>query len=122
MFGGIGSTFIVSTDGGVSWVSDNFGHGLGQQGRVTSIAIDPFNHDTIFVGGEFGSLYKSVDSGRNFQQLSFNTGRGAYSIAVHPSKGDEYLVGINSFEAGILKTTNAVDFQIIQRWPYLWWG
>lgn len=110
VYGGIGSTFIVSTDGGTSWVSEGFGNGLGQ-GKITSIAVDPFNHDIVFVGGEFGSLYKSDDSGRTFQQLFFNTGRGAYSIAAHPAKDGEYLVGVNSFEAGIMKTTNAADFQ-----------
>ncbi len=110
LYGGIGSTLVVSTDGGASWVSDGFGNGLGQ-GRLTSIEVDPFNHDVVFVGGEFGSIYKSVDSGRTFQQLAFNSGRGTYSITANPAKRDEFLAGINSFDAAIIKTTNAADFQ-----------
>ncbi|MBN1994406.1 MAG: protein kinase [Anaerolineae bacterium] len=112
LYGGIGSTLIVSTDGGASWASDGYGNGLGQ-GRITSIAVDPFNHDVVFVGGEFGSIYKSIDSGRAFIQLAFNTGKGAYSIAVNPKTKDEYLVGINSYDAAIMKTTNAGDFQSV---------
>jgi hypothetical protein len=109
VYGGIGDTLVVSTDGGTSWISDGFGNGLGQ-GRLTSIVVDPFNHDVVFVAGEFGSIYKSVNTGRDFQQLAFNTGRGAYSMAANPEKRDEYLVGINSSEAAIIKTTNGADF------------
>ncbi len=110
IYGGIGTTFVVSTDGGASWSSDGFGNGLGQ-GKLTSIVVNPFDPNMVFVGGEFGSLYKSVNSGRDFDQLFFNTGRGAYGMAAHPEKEGEFLVGINSYEAAIMKTTNAADFQ-----------
>jgi len=109
LYAGIGEGFVVSTDGGESWTSDGWGNGLGQ-GRLTAIVVDPFKNNIVFVGGEFGSIYKSVDSGRNFQQLAFNTGRGAYGIAANPKVEGEYLVGINSFDAAIMKTTNGADF------------
>jgi len=110
LYAGIGSALVVSTDGGENWTSEGFGNGLGQ-GRLTVIVVNPFNHDVVFVGGQFGSVYKSVDSGRNFQQLAFNTGRGTYGMAAHPTQEDVYLVGINSFDAAIMKTTNGADFQ-----------
>ncbi len=109
LYAGIGSTLVVSTDGGETWLSDGFGNGLGR-GRLTSITVDPFNHDIVFIGGEFGSIYKSVDSGRNFKQLAGNTGKGTYSLIAHPTQKDVYLAGINSYEAGIIRTENAADF------------
>jgi photosystem II stability/assembly factor-like uncharacterized protein len=109
LYGGIGATLVVSTDGGTTWISDGYGTGLGE-GKLTSIVIDPFNNNTVFVGGEFGSLYRSVDSGRNFLQLAFNTGRGVYGMAAHPTQKDVYLVGLNSYDAGIMKTENGADF------------
>jgi len=110
IYGGIGSTLVVSSDGGTSWTSDGVGNGLGE-GRLTTIMIDPFNSNTVFVGGEFGSLYKSLDSARTFEQLFFNTGEGTYGMAAHPDDNGVYLVGINSYEAGIMKTENGADFQ-----------
>lgn len=110
VYAGIGSTLVVSTDGGENWASDEYGHGLGG-GRITSIVVDPFNHDIIYVGGEFGSIYKSVDSGRNFLQLAFGTGRGTFGLVAHPTQKGVYLAGINSYDAGIIKTENGADFQ-----------
>lgn len=109
LYAGIGETLVISTDGGESWTSEGYGNGLAK-GRLTSIVIDPLNHNTIFVGGQFGSLYKSVDSGRNFIQLAFNTGEGTFGMAAHPTQKGVFLVGINSFDAGIMKTENGGDF------------
>jgi photosystem II stability/assembly factor-like uncharacterized protein len=112
LYAGIGSALVVSTDGGETWLSDGFGSGLGR-GRLTSIVVDPFNNDIVYVGGEFGSIYKSVDSGRNFFQLSYGAGRGTYGLTAHPTQKDVYLAGINSFDAGIIKTENGGDFQSV---------
>lgn len=109
IYAGIGATLVVSTDGGENWTSDGFGNGL-QGGRLTSIAIDPFNHDTIYVAGEFGSIYQSFDSARTFKQLAYNVGNGVYSLVAHPGQKGVYLAGINSYEAGIIKTENGADF------------
>jgi photosystem II stability/assembly factor-like uncharacterized protein len=76
-----------------------------------AIVVDPHNHDTVYVGGEFGSIYRSVDSGRTFLQLDFTTGRGTYGLAAHPTDEGVYLAGINSYDAGIIKTENGADFR-----------
>ncbi|MBN1995114.1 MAG: protein kinase [Anaerolineae bacterium] len=109
LYGGIGATLVVSTDGGQTWVSDGYGRGL-VGGRLTHIVIDLFNHDTVYVGGFFGSIYKSVDSGRNFIPLAYGVGEGVFGMAAHPTQKDVYLVGINSYDAGIIKTENGGDF------------
>ncbi|MEM7347711.1 MAG: protein kinase, partial [Chloroflexota bacterium] len=75
LYVGIGESFAISTDGGTSWTADGFGNGL-SPGEITSIVVDPFQNNIVLIGGKFGSLYRSVDSGRNFIQLAFNTGEG----------------------------------------------
>ncbi len=112
IYGGIGTALVVSTNGGQNWTAA--GKGL-NQGALLSIAIDPFNHDVIFAGGKFGSIYKSTDSGRNFTQLAFSVGEGTYTIVPHPTQKDVYLAGINSTNAAIIKTTNGGDFQSVSR-------
>lgn len=112
LYAGIGSTLVVSFDGGQNWTSQGYGEGL-TGGRLTSIAVDPFKPDIILVGGMFGSIYKSVDSARTFQQLAYNTGEGTYDITAHPTEPDIYLAGINSYQAGIIRTENGADFQSV---------
>ena len=109
VYAGIGETLVVSTDGGESWVSEGYGNNL-KGGKFTNIVVDLFNHDIVYAAGEFGSIYKSFDSGRNFMQLPYGTGRGAYSLVPHPTQRDVYLAGINSYDAGIIKTENGADF------------
>ncbi|MBN1993263.1 MAG: AAA-like domain-containing protein [Anaerolineae bacterium] len=114
IYGGIGETLIVSTDGGKNWSThaDGYGNGLGVS-RFYQIVVDPFNNDIIYVGGAAGEIYKSADAGRNFIRLGFNVGEGAFSLAAHPNQKDVYLAGINSYEAGIIKTENGVDFRSV---------
>lgn len=109
LYGGVGERLVVSTDAGENWISQGYGEGLGV-GRFFDIVIDPFNSDIIYVGGLAGSIYKSVDAGRTFVQLPYNTGQGAFSLAAHPTQKNVYLAGVNSSEAGIIKTLNGVDF------------
>jgi hypothetical protein len=65
----------------------------------------------VYVAGFFGSIYKSVDSGRNFIALAYGVGDGVFGMAAHPTQRDVYLVGINSYQAGIIKTENGADFR-----------
>jgi serine/threonine protein kinase/photosystem II stability/assembly factor-like uncharacterized protein len=109
LYAGIGSSLVVSTDGGQNWTSEGIGKGL-MGGKLTQIVVDPFNHDVVYVGGFFGSIYKSVDSGRNFIALAYGVGEGVFGMAAHPTQKDVYLVGINAYEAGIIKTENGGDF------------
>jgi hypothetical protein len=109
LYAGIGSSLVISTDGGENWTSLGYGNGL-VGGRLHYIVIDPFNKDVIYVGGQFGSIYKSEDSGRNFFALAYGVGEGVFGMAAHPTEKDVYLVGINSYDAGIIKTENGGDF------------
>jgi photosystem II stability/assembly factor-like uncharacterized protein len=110
LYAGIGSSLVVSTDGGENWTSLGYANGLEGAGRMTQIVVNPFNHDEIFVGGYFGSIYKSSDTARNFVPLAYGVGEGVFGMAAHPTQKDIYLAGINAFEAGIIKTENGGDF------------
>lgn len=112
LYAGVGETLVVSVDHGENWSSAEYGQGLGVS-RLTEIVVDPFQPDTVTVAGLAGSLYKSTDGGRNFVQLPVNVGRGAFGLAAHPSRSGVYLVGINSWDAGILKTDNGLEFRSV---------
>lgn len=77
--------------------------------------IDPFNHDVIYVGGAGGSMFKSVNGGRDFSPLPPNMGSGTFSLVAHPTQRDVYLAGNNSYDAGILKTENGSDFRSVSQ-------
>jgi photosystem II stability/assembly factor-like uncharacterized protein len=108
LYAGIGEKLVVSADSGESWTSQGYGENLGI-GRLYAIAIDPFNTGTLYVGGLAAALYKSTDSGKSFTPI-VNSGKGVFSIALHPGQKDVLLAGINSGDAGILKSTNGVEF------------
>ena len=112
LYAGVGENLVVSRDGGQTWTSRGVGQGLGV-GRLNSIVVDPFNHNTIYVAGLAGSIYKSVDAGSTFMQLPDNVGQGAYSLIAHPAQRDVLLAGVNSAGAAILKTKNGLDFSSI---------
>jgi photosystem II stability/assembly factor-like uncharacterized protein len=116
VYGGIGETLIVSTNGAESWSTpaEGYGNGLGVK-RFYQIVVDPFNPDLIYVGGAAGEIYKSLDGGRNFTRLSFNVGEGAFSLVAHPHLKDVYLAGVNSYDAAIIKTENGADFRSVSR-------
>jgi photosystem II stability/assembly factor-like uncharacterized protein len=84
-------------------------------GRVTAIAIDPNNPETIYVGGAQGGVWKSTDNGTTWSPLMDELADGSLavgSIAIAPN-GDIYVgtgEGNNSgdsyYGAGILKSTD----------------
>jgi pSer/pThr/pTyr-binding forkhead associated (FHA) protein/photosystem II stability/assembly factor-like uncharacterized protein len=112
LYGGVGENLVVSTDGGESWRSQEYGAGLGVA-RLFDIEVDPFAPDTLYVAGLAGSIYKSQDGGRTFVSMPVNTGEATYSLAAHPTQPDVYLAGINSAQAGIIRTTNGWDFESV---------
>ncbi len=112
LYGGVGENLVVSTDGGESWRSQEYGVGLGVA-RLFDIVVDPFAPDTIYVAGLAGSIYKSQDGGRTFVAMPYNTGEGAYGLAAHPTQPDFYLAGVNSAQAGIIRTQNGWDFESV---------
>lgn len=110
LYASIGETLVVSTDGGESWTSLGYGEGLGLE-RIYSIVVDPFEVNTIYVGGLAAAIYKSQDSGKSFVQLGYNVGKGIFGMAAHPKRKDVYVAGINSGAAGIIKTEDGSEFR-----------
>jgi photosystem II stability/assembly factor-like uncharacterized protein len=70
------SGLFVSADAGASW---------GESGHVpgTSIAIDPTDRRTRFVGNPYKPVYKSTDGGSTWHPLTFSL--ASANVLVHPS-------------------------------------
>jgi photosystem II stability/assembly factor-like uncharacterized protein len=84
-------------------------------GRVTSLAIDPTNSKTMYMGGAEGGIWKSTNAGATWtpisdQQVTLAIG----SITIDPNNhntlyigtGEENFSGDSYYGAGILKSTN----------------
>lgn len=80
----------------VSGLISASGNGMGRQ-NGERIAIDPVNHDILYVGGRTGGLIKSTDGGKTWEQVkalsdltSVNTSNsnGICTIAVDPDSSD----------------------------------
>jgi uncharacterized protein (TIGR03437 family) len=85
-------------------------------GRVNTIAIDPQNSNTVYVGAAEGGVWKSTDGGSTWTALTdaqASLANGA--IALDPSNSDIIYVGTGEenfaidsyYGAGILKSTDA---------------
>ncbi len=114
----------VSTASTLNWV--NIGPApmkrstIGQQqvdvsGRVTALAVDPRNSNTVFLGAAQGGLWKTTNGGNSWtpltdDQASLSVG----SIAIDPQHPHTIYVGTgeptpggdNYYGAGILKSTD----------------
>lgn len=112
LYAGLGEVLIISTDGGDSWSSAGYGIGLGLT-KIYHIVVDPFASNVVYVGGRGGSIFKSIDSGRNFVRLAYGTGEGTFGLAIHPTQPGILLAGINTQEDGIIKTKNGADFRTV---------
>jgi photosystem II stability/assembly factor-like uncharacterized protein len=84
-------------------------------GRVTALAVDPGNVNTVYLGGAHGGVWKTTDGGANWAPLTDNQATTAVgSIALDPSNsstiyvgtGEENFSGDSYYGAGILKSTN----------------
>lgn len=66
-FVGQGHGVYKSTDGGDTWAPINRGM---IDYRITAIAVDPTNPQTIYAGSDAGELFKSVDAGQTWDDLT----------------------------------------------------
>jgi hypothetical protein len=80
-----------STDQGATWVKINTGAGgdLLDQGRLWTLAIDPFNHNTLWTTSGYGAggPLRSIDGGVSWSLLSVGApiqNNDVYSIALDP--------------------------------------
>ena len=84
-------------------------------GRITSVAVDPTNANTIYIAGAQGGVWKTTDGGANWtpitdDQVTLSTG----SIALDPDNAQNVWVGTgegefgadNYYGAGILKSAD----------------
>ena len=87
----------------------------GYAGRVTSIAIDPKDQNTIYIGGAEGGVWKSTDGGATWKPLTdFEPALAIGSLAIDPSDSSVVYAGTGEQNfnadayagAGILKTTD----------------
>ncbi|HUK52472.1 MAG TPA: hypothetical protein VL099_04180, partial [Candidatus Binatia bacterium] len=92
-------------------------------GRINTIAVDPANPSTLYVGGAVGGVWKSIDNGQTWAPLTdFQPSLAMGSIAIDPSAascgsgscqiiyagtGELNFGGDNYYGAGILKSIDA---------------
>jgi photosystem II stability/assembly factor-like uncharacterized protein len=79
-------------------------NGTGQMngnGRLTCIAFHPSDANIIFAGAPAGGVWKSIDNGATWQELSFGLVRlGISSIVIHPTNPDIMYVATGDRDAG----------------------
>ncbi len=71
------------------------------QGRVNTIAVDPNNSNTYYIGTPGGGVWKSIDAGINWTPLSdFLTEIGVSAIAIDPTNSDIIYIGTGDDDGG----------------------
>lgn len=84
-------------------------------GRVTAIAINPSNLNTIYLGGAQGGVWQSTNAGKNWKSVTDGQPSLAIgSVVLDPSNpstvyagtGEENFSGDSYYGAGILKSTD----------------
>ena len=92
-----------STDGGGSWSAIN--NGLANL-RLSEIAIDPTNNQTIYVGTQTGAVFKSTNGGASWSASSSGMSPTAWitsPFVFDPTNSQIIYVGVYG---GLYKTTN----------------
>jgi hypothetical protein len=93
-------------------VLPNMGLGVG---RATAVAVDPTNSQTLFIGYALGGVWKSVDGGNTWNQVTPNTPSLAIgAILIDPSNPNTIYVGTGEgnlsgdayYGQGVLKSTD----------------
>lgn len=88
----------------------------GYAGRVTTLAIDPHDNNTVYLGSAEGGVWKSTDAGAHWQPLTdFEPALAIGSLAIDPSNSKVIYAGTGeanfNFDGydgmGVLKSTDA---------------
>ncbi len=86
-----------STDGGDSWTTSRL---TSTSGCAYAVAIDPVDDNIIYVGGEYntaqgyqGILFKSLDGGSNWSDISGSISDIIYAVAVDPVLRNQIYTG-----------------------------
>ncbi|SMG30538.1 Uncharacterized protein SAMN05661096_01985 [Marivirga sericea] len=115
--GATGGGVWRTKDGGSTWESISDGHFGGSIGAVAVAESDP---NVIYVGGgektlrgnmSYGyGMYKSVDAGKNWEQIGLDNSRHISRIRIHPQNPDILYVAVmgdifkDSEERGVYKS------------------
>lgn len=90
-----------STDGGKTWIVSDLTPGA-NSGRTNALAINPNNPSEIFAAGYYTTgqkcrtgLFRSVNGGASWQQISMNQMEGAETMALDPNNSSHMLLGGN---------------------------
>ncbi|MDY0083814.1 MAG: hypothetical protein RBR74_11590, partial [Ignavibacteriaceae bacterium] len=114
---------LKSTDGGSTWADISNGIRLDWETSVQSIAMNPASPDILYAGtGGFfgGTLYKSTDSGKSWENLYRNEDEtpglrdGVISLVIDPTNSNVIYAG-TAWRGLILKSTDSGFSWIISR-------
>jgi photosystem II stability/assembly factor-like uncharacterized protein len=92
-----------------------FGGSPSDSGRVTALAVDPTNADTVYLGAAEGGVWKTTNGGSHWTPLTDSQPSLAVgSIAIDPTNAQTIYVGTGEanfngdgyYGAGILKSTD----------------
>jgi photosystem II stability/assembly factor-like uncharacterized protein len=84
-------------------------------GRIASVAVDPKDPNTVYVGGAQGGLWRSTNSGQSWTSITDNApSQSIGAIAIDPTNSNIIYAGTGEgnfsgdcfFGMGILKTTD----------------
>jgi len=101
----------ISTDCGASWHSETIAYT--NNSFPKSIAVDPANHDILYVGGRYyssargycGYVYRSADAGESWSACFISAnGNIVYSVGVDPSHSANVYYAT---EQGIFKSSDS---------------
>lgn len=71
------------------------------QGRVNTVAVDPSNSNTYYVGAPAGGIWKSTDAGVNWTPLTDHLPQiGVSGIAIHPTDSNTIYIATGDDDAG----------------------
>lgn len=75
-------------------------------GRITGIAIDPIDNNTMIIGANTGGVWKTTDGGSSWVPLNdFFSNLYVYSVTIDPNDPDTYYFG--SYSGLIFKSDDA---------------
>ena len=85
---------------------DYYGQSKDNNGRIVSLWVNPANMEHILAGSGAGGLWKTLDAGRNWTNITDQVGfdvlpgtMGVTSIAVHPDNINHIYIATGTFRA-----------------------